>query len=113
MTIAADPTREGTVAAVTLTNTNTAFTSTAGDVTEFKLDITNLATPAEVVELWAEEKVLTGGTARRWATTTANGGAIDKILKLPPIGSAYAVVFKFIQTGGTGRAFDWQGTKLN
>lgn len=85
--------------------------TTAG-IRELVVDLNNLGL-GELVTLIVEEKVLSGGTARRYLIESFRGGRTDPIVKTTPVASPHGCVFKLKQTDGTVRAFDWAFRKID
>lgn len=61
----------------------------------------------DVLELWAELKVKTGGTARVVAFASFRDVQTEAATFSVPIPNIYGLTFKLKQTAGTGRTYDW------
>lgn len=70
------------------------------------VDVSVLAA-GDVLELTAELKVKTAGTARVCAFATFRDVQTEQAVFSVPIPNIYGLTFKLRQTAGTGRTFDW------
>lgn len=72
----------------------------------------NALSGAEVVELYAKEKVLSGGTERVVTVGVFPSGMAEPISRSIPYSWPYGGTFTLKQVGGSGRSFPWSVHKV-
>lgn len=79
---------------------------TADGYYQLLVDVSTLAN-GDILELTAELKVKTAGTARVCAMAAFRDVQTEAAVFSVPIPNIYGLTFKLKQTAGTGRTFDW------
>lgn len=98
--------QNGSQAATISTNHTLGSEETTDAYYQLVVDV-SVMQAGDVLELSAELKVKTGGTARVCALATYRDVQTEAATFSVPIPNIYGLTFKLKQTAGTGRTYDW------
>ena len=95
----------------TINTEHTLSTQTTADVFVLAVNVTNNAA-ADILELRAKTKVLTGGSAVEAVVFTITGVQTEKVVWIE-VPSEWSCEFTLKQTAGTGRSYEWSIAKAS
>lgn len=96
----------GSQTAVITTNHTLGVEETVDGYYQLVVDLSAMVA-GDVLELTAELKVKTGGTARVCSMAVFRDAQTEAATFSVPIPNIYGLTFKLKQSEGTGRTFDW------